>query len=332
MSSYYFMKAYIYICAKYESFFGNTKSVITPEAIVLGRVLRKTKQPTDLQELRSTTAGAAVFTSCAMSTRRYSRLIFEKMNFSTYIIDRVVKQNQFKNVILYVHGGGLVSGTPDAGNSVYKIISEQKNTVVDFFGVNYPVLPEFTVEKAVSDVVDAFKFVVSQKYKSVILMGDDAGCNLILLSLANHIQKEEVLRNKVHSLILFSPWTDLTMSTKSFRERVNIDVCFSKQFGTTLESVLDLTQEEKIKYSFNHLIKKKDFQFELGPTTRIFVSYSDCERTADECEDLSNFLKKRFDERCTIRIQRGLPIHGFQLWAPLIPEAVAVCREASRYV
>jgi acetyl esterase/lipase len=257
-----------------------------------------------------------------LPNKRYYRLVLEKMNNSSYVLDRGVKSNSQKTLLMYIHGGGLIAGSPDGAMGIYKIIGSMKKTGVDYLGVNYSLLPENTVERAIKDVVEAYKFAFEQGYHSISMLGDSAGANLTLLSLVE-ILKEKEWKKKLFGVIFFSPFIDLTMSTESFKSLAKVDLIFSSHVSSAIAQNLNLSEEDLKKYSFYHQMKRVKLDI-----PRVFISYSTTERCADEAEQLWEVLK---NERSAVQKVPGM-VHNFQLFAPLFSEATVAVKLAAAFV
>jgi acetyl esterase/lipase len=318
---YYVVLFAIKMGAFYERFRPSGDKKLSREARALLRILQKSVIPRtpSVKEFREQLGSLVNITSIPLNTKRYYRLIMEKMNHSCYVIDRAVKQNSQKSVILYIHGGGFIAGTPDSGIMAYKVISDSKRTCVDYFGVNYALLPEETIEQALTDIQQCYKFLIEQCYHSITIMADDIGCNLALLALLDKIED----KSKLYSIILFSPWIDLTMSTNSFKNFGKIDLLFSNHIMTCIEQYSKLSQQDKEKYSVYK--RMKELKSKLP---RVFLSYSTSERVADENEQFWEVIK---NDKSRVHTKHGL-MHIYQLFVPLIPEAVEVVKEAAQFV
>lgn len=125
-----------------------------------------------------------------------------------------------KRAILYCHGGGYTSG-----NLGYSRILASKLAGVTGYEVlafEYRLAPEHPYPAAVEDAMKAWDYLMYLGYgaRDVIVAGDSAGGNLALV-LCHRLKAEG--RRLPASLILMSPWTDMTASGKSYAERAEMD-------------------------------------------------------------------------------------------------------------
>ena len=125
-----------------------------------------------------------------------------------------------RRAILYCHGGGYTSG-----NLGYSRILASKLANVTGWQVlsfEYRLAPEHPYPAAVEDAVKAWDYLMYQGYgaRDVVVAGDSAGGNLALVLTMLLRDAGRLLPRR---LVLMSPWTDMTASGKSYRERRDAD-------------------------------------------------------------------------------------------------------------
>jgi len=140
---------------------------------------------------------------------------------------RANRPHMKKSVILYCHGGGYATGS-----SVYARTLTTKlaiYTSMDVFCFDYRLSPENPFPAAHEDAIKAWDYLMLMGYgaNEVIVAGDSAGGNLAL-SLTLRLKDAE--RFLPRGLVLLSPWTDMTMSGKSYETRKEIDPILSKEY------------------------------------------------------------------------------------------------------
>ena len=130
-------------------------------------------------------------------------------------------------VILYCHGGGYVSGGLDyAGNLSVKLSMTTGFTVYSFA---YRLAPENPFPAASEDVEAVWNYLTENVAKAdhVLLAGDSAGGNMALCLTQKLISEGKAAPRE---LILFSPWTDMTGTSKSYEDNQDIDPILTKEF------------------------------------------------------------------------------------------------------
>ena len=136
-------------------------------------------------------------------------------------------------VILYAHGGGYTCG----GLGYARILAAKLAVATGFSVVSfeYRLAPEHKYPAPLEDGMKIWNYLMDKGYSpdKVLLAGDSAGGNLVLCMTMKLI-KEELLSPK--GLILFSPWTDMTATAKSYEKYKEKDPILTKEY---IEGVRD---------------------------------------------------------------------------------------------
>ena len=130
-------------------------------------------------------------------------------------------------VILYCHGGGYVSGGLDyAGNLAAKLSIA---TGFRTYSFAYRLAPEHPYPAAAEDGYSLWEYITENIAKAdhVILAGDSAGGNMALCLTQQLISEGKPAPRE---LLLFSPWTDMTGTSKSYETNSDIDPILTKEF------------------------------------------------------------------------------------------------------
>ena len=96
------------------------------------------------------------------------------------------------------------------------------STSMDVLSFDYRLAPEHPYPAAIEDALKVWDYLMYQGYgaRDIIIAGDSAGGNLALtLTLALKEQGRLLPRG----LLLFSPWTDMTHSGKSYETKTDVD-------------------------------------------------------------------------------------------------------------
>lgn len=127
-------------------------------------------------------------------------------------------------IILYLHGGAYVFGTPESYRNLTSRIARE--TGMKVLVVDYRLAPEHPFPAAVDDATVAYKWLLAQDHapERIIVMGDSAGGGLATALMVN-------LKNLGLSLpgaaVLMSPWCDLSLSGASMQLNEKADVMLS---------------------------------------------------------------------------------------------------------
>ena len=100
---------------------------------------------------------------------------------------------------------------------------------MDVLSFDYRLAPEHPYPAAIEDALKVWDYLMYQGYgaRDIIIAGDSAGGNLALtLTLALKEQGRLLPRG----LLLFSPWTDMTRSGKSYQKKASVDPILTLEY------------------------------------------------------------------------------------------------------
>ena len=125
-----------------------------------------------------------------------------------------------RHAILYCHGGGYTSGNLGYSRPIASKLAHV--TGYEVLSFEYRLAPEHPYPAAVEDALKAWDHLMYLGYgaRDAVVAGDSAGGNLAL-ALTHRLKAAG--RRLPASLVLFSPWTDMTASGRSYRERQQLD-------------------------------------------------------------------------------------------------------------
>lgn len=132
-----------------------------------------------------------------------------------------------RHAILYCHGGGYTSGALN-----YARILSSKLSHVTGYGVlsfQYRLAPEDPYPAAIEDGMKAWDYLMHQGYgaRDVVIAGDSAGGNMALCLTARLKEQGRLLPR---SLILMSPWTDMSAQGRSYEEKAEVDPMLTREY------------------------------------------------------------------------------------------------------
>ncbi len=150
-----------------------------------------------------------------------------ELNYENFEIDGIMAEwvsvnrpHMKKYVILYCHGGGYMTGSYRYARSITNKLAS--STSMDVLSFDYRLAPEHPYPAAIEDALKVWDHLMYLGYgaRDIIIAGDSAGGNLALtLTLALKEQGRLLPRG----LLLFSPWTDMTHSGKSYETKADVD-------------------------------------------------------------------------------------------------------------
>lgn len=114
------------------------------------------------------------------------------------------EQTNTKNIIMYIHGGGFVSGSASSSKGYSSMLAKYSGCKV--FAVDYALAPEHAFPNGFDDCYNAFSEITRMYPKAkVTLVGESAGANLCL-ALALKVKK----MGKVSCVLVHSPIIDFS--------------------------------------------------------------------------------------------------------------------------
>lgn len=134
-----------------------------------------------------------------------------------------VDQNR---VILYLHGGGYIVGSPGGYRDICWRLAEKAGCRVLF--VDYRLAPENPFPAAVEDATAAYRWLLDEGYDpaQIALCGDSAGGGL---SMATMVNVKNLGLPQPACAMLMSPWADLSLSGPSMSEYDGVDCILTRQ-------------------------------------------------------------------------------------------------------
>ncbi len=126
-------------------------------------------------------------------------------------------------VIFYLHGGGYVIGSARTGANLAAPLA--RRTGLPAVSLDYRLAPENPFPAAIDDALAAYKDLLGGG-RQIVIAGDSAGGGLALATML--AARRDGLPLPA-AAVVFSPWTDLTLSGASFDTRGDFDPLFSRE-------------------------------------------------------------------------------------------------------
>ena len=157
--------------------------------------------------------------------RKFPMLVFGDHAVDGLAIESVCAVESPTRVILYLHGGAFVMGSPASYRNRAMRLSYRCHAEV--FVPDYRLAPEHPFPAALDDAFAAWKFVKALRPGAPIFVaGDSAGGGLSLSLLVRLRDSGLVMPNGSFQL---SPWTDLTVSGSSVDGNRGKDLWFTRK-------------------------------------------------------------------------------------------------------
>ncbi len=211
-------------------------------------------------------------------------------------------------VILYIHGGGFISGSclTHRGHVAKFVLGSQRKALL----FDYRLAPEHPYPAAVEDCVTAYRWLLQEGYlpSDIIICGESAGGTLTLATLIALRDQEIPLPSGGVSI---SPVTDLTCTADSFVTNFKKDIAplnswsvWTQYYIADNDPALPWLSPQKAELSG------------LPPILLCVGSYE------IHLDDTVNFAKKAEAQGTEIKLMvwEGM-VHAFPILSPLFPEA-----------
>ena len=156
---------------------------------------------------------------------RFPHLVFEDHTAGGVAIESVRAVESPARVILYLHGGAYVMGSPDSYRNRAMRMSYRCHAEV--FVPAYRLAPEHPYPAAFDDALAAWNFVSALRNDvPIFVAGDSAGGGL---SLSLLLRLRDLGRAMPAASFVLSPWTDLTASGPSVDANRGKDLWFTRE-------------------------------------------------------------------------------------------------------
>ncbi|KQZ44221.1 alpha/beta hydrolase [Duganella sp. Root1480D1] len=127
------------------------------------------------------------------------------------------------DVIFYLHGGGFVWGSLASHRHFVSELAREAG--MKSLALDYRRAPEFPFPHALDDAVNGYKYLLGSGRK-IAVAGDSAGAGLAVAML---VRLRESGLPQPASAVLFSPWTDMTISAGSYARNAERDPVLNRE-------------------------------------------------------------------------------------------------------
>jgi len=225
-----------------------------------------------------------------------------------------------KRVILYFHGGAYVAMSARTHRAITSRLASWSDA--SLFAVDYRLAPEHPFPAALDDAVAAYRALIAAgtPASNIAAAGDSAGGGLALALLLALRDAGEL---PPAAGVLFSPWTDLACTGESIVANDAADaLSFGAWVGAQAQYYLGDTPA-------THPLASPLYA-DLTGLPPLLIQVSDSEVLLDDSRRLAEKATQA-GVATTLQIWPGVP-HGWQMFAPFLPEGRAALRDASAFM
>ena len=223
-------------------------------------------------------------------------------------------------VILYLHGGGYVIGSPtDYRALVPRIahVAEARALVLD-----YRLAPEHPFPAAVDDAVAAYRWLLAQEVAPdrIALAGDSAGGGLTIAALVA-IRDAELPRPAAG--VAISPWVDLEATGASMETNAAADPLVQKELLLNMAAAYLPDQDP-------HSALAAPLYAELAGLPPLLLQVGGAETLLDDTRRLAERARAAGVE-VTDEVWPEMP-HVWHMFASFLPDAAQACEQAGTFI
>jgi monoterpene epsilon-lactone hydrolase len=221
--------------------------------------------------------------------------------------------------VLYLHGGGYVSGTPiHYRHFTWRIADAAKAQV---WALEYRLAPEHPFPAALDDAVRAYDWLVGNATaRDLLVMGDSAGGGLVLCLLLKLRDAGAALPCAAVSM---SPWTDLALTGASLTENAASDPMLNARDLPSLVRCYLAGADPHNPYA-------SPLYGDISGLPPVLIQVGSDEILRDDAVRMAEKLKQR-NPRSRLEVWPRMP-HAFQLFVPVLPEAHRAIAHIGQFV
>ncbi|HEX2953960.1 MAG TPA: alpha/beta hydrolase [Bacillota bacterium] len=228
--------------------------------------------------------------------------------------------NQKQRIILYIHGGGYVSGScSDHRAIVANRIAKDCEAATLLF--EYRLAPEYPYPAALDDSVKAYRWLLAQNIapSNIIIVGESAGGGLCLATLIALRDQELPLPA---AAVAISPWTDLKCTGASYRTKNKVSVAPLNSWN--------VFSRHYVGDSDPGLPWVSPLYGDLRGLPPLFIVAGEADELVDDSIRFAEKAKAAGVD-VTLRVGESM-IHCYPLLPPFIPEARQAMKEICTFI
>ena len=251
--------------------------------------------------------------------------IFEKkktQNGTKYhIIQRNGRENA-KKVLYYLHGGCYIAGLTNNYHSFVRDFCDMEESITVVL-LDYKTAPEYKYPVQLDEAEDIWnELTVIQGYRpeNIIIGGDSSGGNLALALLLKIRDKGKKMPA---GAFLLSPWTDMTMSGKSYIRNYQKDVEIGERKAALTEEKRKMLMDSDIYSFIGNADRKSPYLSPLFASYEgfppMFFAVGESEMLLDDTLGVVKKLKKAYIP--VICDRKPDMFHSYVLYKNMMPES-----------
>lgn len=231
----------------------------------------------------------------------------------------VPEQFSGDKVLLYIHGGGFISGSCNSHRT--HVAKFAKGAKIKSLLFDYRLAPEHPFPAAVDDCVDTYQWLLDQNYKpdNIVVGGESAGGTLTLSLLLALKEKGIPFPKAAFSI---SPLTDVRYQTDSVIYNAKKDITPTGNWDYWMKNYI--AENDPL----NPLLSPLFGNYKGIPP--LYICVGTHEIHLDDCINVANKAKEDGVDVTLVKWEKM--VHAFPIMAPLFPEATHALEKICKFV
>ena len=230
------------------------------------------------------------------------------------------KNTRSRRTILYLHGGGYAFGSVKSHRNLTFALA--KEAAADVFSLEYRLTPEHPFPAPVEDACAAWNWLIKdgRDPAQITIAGDSAGGGL---ALALALSCRDRGLPSPAGVVLFSPWTDMSVSGASVDANEETDVMFKRAYieGGAKNYLAGADQEDPLA---------SPVFADLSGLPPALIFASDSEALLDDAVRVHEKLLSAGGQSKLV-VEKGLA-HIWPVYIGRFPEAMRTTKQASAFI
>lgn len=232
------------------------------------------------------------------------------------------KQEKSRNIILFLHGGAYLIGTPRFYTELAYYLSQATDR--NIFVLDYRLAPESTFPSPVEDAVNAYHYLLETGYapENIIIAGDSAGGGLTVATLIS-LREEKTPLPKC--AICIAPFFDFTFSGASIQYNSKKDY---------LLRITDAAKKDLVKMVLDKIDPKNPLVSplygDLSGLPPMLIQVGSYDVLLDDSLRFTEKAKQS-NMQITLKVWPEMP-HDWPMLARFLPEGKQAIQEIGDYI
>lgn len=229
------------------------------------------------------------------------------------------KSPKLDSLIMFIHGGGFSVCSYKMYNHLLKAIASESKQII--YALDYRLAPEYPFPAGLEDCYNFYSFLKLKHPDTKIIVGGDSAGGGLVFSLVLKLQaSNQILPSRIFA---FSPWADLTISSKSYDRQAKLYPLIDKKSA-------EVWAKRYLAGEAPTNILASPVLADLKNFPPVFIHVGKDEALLDDSRKL---FQKLSAQHCVLNYKEwdGM-IHVFQIMYPFLEEARESIAELLKFI